>query len=154
MAVADEVPDAELLKIPKTVLQLSRQSMPHEAFEPDDNLFPYFGGRIPLAWMERAAKLPGKAFHVGVLLWHLRRLQRSTALVVRLESRWYPRFGLHRNTVGRALALLAREGLIALDRGRGAPGEVTLVVPEPLSGNGSGHRCVPNKGVGGDGGRA
>jgi hypothetical protein len=47
--------------------------------------------------------------------------------------------------VGRALALLAQEGLITLDRGRGAPGEVTLVVPEPLPERGSGSRRVSSK---------
>jgi len=148
MAVdGDEIPDAEVLKIPTRSLYFSRQSPAHQALRPDAHLLPYFGGRIPLSWIERAAQLPGKAFHVGMLLWHLYRLQRSTTLVVRLEPKWYPRFGIHRNAVGRALASLAQDGLITVDRRRGAPGEVTLVVPEPRSEQGSGPRRVSGTGT-------
>jgi hypothetical protein len=91
MDVVDgEFPDAELLKIPKISLHLSSHSPPIQSLVHDGKLVPYLGGRIPLAWIERAAKLPGKAFHLGVLLWHLHRLQRSVSTSVKLEPKWYP----------------------------------------------------------------
>jgi hypothetical protein len=89
------------------------------------NYFPK--GPISLAWLAMAAKLPGKALHVGMLLWFLKGLRRSS--VVSLTSSWLNTFGVQRVSAYRALQALEGAGLVAVLRQRGKAPVVTLVVP-------------------------
>jgi hypothetical protein len=88
----------------------------------------FLKGPIPLAWLARAAKLPGKGFHVGILLWFLKGLRRSSE--VSLTSSWLATFGLQRVSVYRAVQALEASGLVTVQRQRGRAPIVRLVVPE------------------------
>jgi hypothetical protein len=121
--------DAEALRVrPGGVARPARQRRGHTSTAV------YLGGGLPLAWLARTARLRHKAFQVAVMLWHLRILQKAGSsplrgpLVVRLEPKQYARFGLHRNTVHRALAAMAAQGLVEVRQEPGYPSEVTLLL--------------------------
>jgi hypothetical protein len=83
-------------------------------------------GPIPLEWLAVAAKLPGKTLHVGLLLWFLKGLRRSSE--VPLTSSWLAIFGLEHVTAYRALQALETAGLVTVRRQRGKAPVITLVV--------------------------
>jgi DNA-binding transcriptional ArsR family regulator len=116
--------------------QLVTQSRP-SPMEVASKLFPYIRGPIPLAWMMRALGISHATAAVGLMLWHLRSLQRSRT--VRLEPRWYAKFSVHRNTVQRALAALERAGLVRVEEQPGRPAEVTLLAREPKASDAGGY---------------
>jgi len=79
----------------------------------------------PIAWLTRAAQLPGKSLHAGLVLW---------LEAVRLNSRSIPLsnlavtpFGLDRNSKYRALNWLETAGLISVKREVGRAPLVTLL---------------------------
>jgi hypothetical protein len=76
-------------------------------------------------WFAAVARLPGKALHVGVLLWHLRNLTNSTTV------RWRPskarEFGLSRHATYRGLESLEAAGLVTVKRHVGRCAVVTIV---------------------------
>jgi hypothetical protein len=75
---------------------------------------PYLGGPIPLGWLERAAALPGRAFHLGAALWFVASCEKRQP-TVRLSLKTRKRFGLSSdNTYYRALAALRGAGLISI----------------------------------------
>jgi hypothetical protein len=77
------------------------------------------------AWFVAAARLPGKAFHVGVLLRHLANLTNSKTV------RWRPskarEFGLSRQVTYRALEAIETAGLATVERHRGRCPRVTII---------------------------
>ena len=77
-----------------------------------------------MSWLTRAARLPGKALHVGLLLWFRVGCERSN--VVRLTRGHADFFALDRHTVYRGLAALERAGLVNVDRRRGRCPVVTV----------------------------
>ena len=88
----------------------------------------FLKGPVPLAWLEAAARLPGKSLHAGIALWYAAGLARS-ASVSNLSG---VRFGLDRNAKYRALAWLEEAGLITVERKLGRAPVVTLL-PGPSS---------------------
>jgi hypothetical protein len=84
----------------------------------------FLKGPIPLAWLSRAAIQPGRALHVGVLLWFLAGLMRSRE--VPLLPSWLHRFGLNRFAAYRGLTALEKAGLVTVKRQRGRAPLVTL----------------------------
>ena len=66
------------------------------------------------AWLEAAAKLPGKSMHVAVVLLRLAALKRADRVV--LSNRACEHFGLDRNAKYRALLSLEASGLIRVER--------------------------------------
>ncbi len=76
-------------------------------------------------WFAAVARLPGKALHVGVLLWHLRNLTNSTTV------RWRPskarEFGLSRHATYRGLEAIEAAGLATVKRHVGRCAVVTIV---------------------------
>jgi len=80
---------------------------------------------ISLSWICPASRLPGKALHVGVVLWHLAGVSRSST--VKLTRSWLRRFGIYHETGRRGLLALENAGLVRVDRrGKKSPC-VTLV---------------------------
>lgn len=77
----------------------------------------FIKGPIPMIWIEQAARLPGKAFAVGMMLWFLRGMAGDKP--VKISASLRQRFGVGRKAVGRALTALERAGLIKADRSRG-----------------------------------
>jgi hypothetical protein len=63
---------------------------------------PYLRGPIKLAWLQAAARLPGKALAVGIALWHLAGLRRTHSYLPLSSERLAP-FGVSRYAKDRAL---------------------------------------------------
>ena len=82
-------------------------------------------GPIPLDWMATAARLPGKALHVGVILWYLSGLKRTKERIP-LSNIRVQRFGLRKDSKRRALEQLRRAGLISVDVRSGRSPVVTI----------------------------
>lgn len=89
----------------------------------------FLKGPIPLAWLERAARLPGKSLQAAVALWYAAGLTRSARIPLSNVSGH--RFGLDRNAKYRALAWLERAGLVTVERKLGRAPIVTILPPEP-----------------------
>jgi hypothetical protein len=77
-----------------------------------------------LAWLESAARLPGKSIHAGIALWYAADLNRSRS--VPLSNIAGLRFGLDRNAKYRALQWLEGAGLISVERKLGRAPVVTI----------------------------
>ncbi len=81
-------------------------------------------GPLPMTWLSQAAQLPGKALHVGLLLWFRVGCERSN--VVRLTRRHGDLFVLDRHAAYRGLGALERAGLVSVERCRGRCPVVTV----------------------------
>jgi len=89
----------------------------------------FLRGPIPWRWLEMAARLPGRALAVGIVLWHLVGLRRHWT--VRLSPSKTRSLGLSPRVTRRGLKALEGAGLVAVDRHRGRSPEVTVLnVPE------------------------
>lgn len=77
----------------------------------------FIQGPLPMPWLERAARLPGKALAVGLLLWFLKGMLGDEPIPV--SASLIERFGVGRKAAGRALTALERAGLIRADRAAG-----------------------------------
>jgi len=84
-------------------------------------------GTIPLVWLVGAAKAGGSAETVGLLLWHLRGIKKTTAgLVVTRKVAW-DRLKIGRMALTRGLDRLEAAGLITTARGQGMAIRVTIL---------------------------
>ena len=86
----------------------------------------YLRGPIPLAWLQKAARLPGRALAVGMAVWHLAGL-RGTQQHLSLSTERLAPFGVSRYAKDRALRLLAEAGLVTVDRKKGRSPSVSLI---------------------------
>ena len=80
---------------------------------------------IPECWVDRAIVLPGKAFHVGVLLWRQSGLCRS--LTIRFSMKAVRARRISRWQGYQALRTLEKVGLISVKRHVGRLPIVTIV---------------------------
>ena len=85
----------------------------------------FLKGPIPLPWLTDAAKLPGKALHVGVVLWFLAGLRKTNE--VALSPSRSREFGIGRHSGYRAIRQLETARLITVDRHRGRAPIVTIL---------------------------
>jgi hypothetical protein len=93
----------------------------------------YLGGPVPLGWLSRAGKLPGKALHLGVALWFAAIRTKGKNPAVVLTDTLAERFGLRaRTTRIRALVALKRAGLVTVENRIGKAPIVTIVPAVPL----------------------
>src|SRR6266516_3141330 len=69
---------------------------------------------IPEWWAAVAMALPGKAYHVGSIVWQVCRIKRSASC--KLTRHVWEKFGLHRHTVHAGLKVLNEAGLIILEK--------------------------------------
>lgn len=84
----------------------------------------FIKGPLPLDWMQRAARLPGKTLQVALALWYLAGLQKSQT--VKLASKPLEAMGVSRDAKYDALARLVGAGLVAVDQKPGQAPIVTL----------------------------
>ncbi len=97
----------------------------------------FVSGPIPLAWLEIAGRLPGKALHVAVHAWFLAGVQKSRR--VRASGALLARMGVRRFSAYRALVALESVGLVTVERHRGRAPAITLKeLPEGEATNGGG----------------
>ncbi len=92
---------------------------------------PFIKGPIPLAWVQQAAKLPGRTLHLGMTLWYLAGVRRSNKGAVSYKVAEH--FGLNRYTVYRGLKRLEKAGLVVVLRVRGRRPVVTLLQASPCA---------------------
>ena len=84
----------------------------------------FLKGPIPWLWLQRAARLPGKALHVAIELWHLSGLLKSDEVRPSLSK--LGGLGVSRTAAARGLAALESAGLVSVERGRGRKALVTI----------------------------
>ena len=84
----------------------------------------FLKGPIPGPWLSLAAKLPGKALHVGLALWCAAGMVKGNRL--KLTSDQLRPFGVGYDAGHRGLAALERAGLVTVDRHRGRCPVVTI----------------------------
>jgi hypothetical protein len=90
--------------------------------------------RLPLAWIRAAAKLPGKAMHVAVIIWYRQHLEKVSEVALTQAKLEY--FGIHRNVGYRALRQLELGGLVTVKRAKGrAPRVKAVISREPTARN-------------------
>lgn len=82
----------------------------------------FIKGPLPLDWMQRAARLPGKTLHVALALWYLAGLQKSHS--VKLASKPLEAMGVSRDAKYDALSRLVAAGLVTVHQ---KPGQAPLV---------------------------
>lgn len=92
---------------------------------------PSIGVKMPMRWFRAAARLPGKASLIGVLLWHWALPKRGSVIQFRLQQARAA--GLGRNAAYRGLKALETAGLIAVTRRPGLAAQIAILdVPNPL----------------------
>lgn len=85
----------------------------------------FLKGPIPLDWLSAASRCPGKALHVAVVLWFYAGM--TVDARVPLKNIVLEEFGVNRFAKYRALDVLEKAGLVAVDRRRGAGANVTIL---------------------------
>ena len=86
---------------------------------------PFFRGPVPLDWMQRAARLPGKAFQVALAIWHLRTLAKLNSF--KMEQKHVRAFGVRRDAYHRALRALEGAQLITATRSHGRNAVISII---------------------------
>jgi hypothetical protein len=82
---------------------------------------------IPVPWLEKAIALPGKALHVGLVIWYYWGLRSEDVSLSQIKL---AQFSLNRETARRGLATLEAAGLVTVIR---HPGRAPRVRPCELS---------------------
>ncbi len=85
----------------------------------------FLRGPILIDWLQSAGHLPGKALHVGNVLWFLSGVQRSSLVVFSYSLA--EKFGVKRHAAYRGLDALEQAGLIKVERGKGKSPRVQLL---------------------------
>lgn len=86
-------------------------------------------GPIPIAWLQKASRLPGKSLHAGLALWIA--AARMKTPIVHLSNVDGMRLGCSRNQKYRALDWLESAGLVSVQRRTGCSPIVTLIRQPP-----------------------
>jgi hypothetical protein len=88
-------------------------------------------GPIPMPWIERAAALPGRAWHLGCALWFEATCSQTGSAATRMPANTRRRFGLtNRHTFSHALRSLVAAGLVRV-RVRPGRSPVITILPAP-----------------------
>ena len=78
---------------------------------------PFLKGPIPLWWLTRAAKLPGKATALGIALWWLHGMSKDSA--VKLTGKALAAMNVSRDAATDGLRRLEADGLVTVQRAKG-----------------------------------
>jgi hypothetical protein len=131
--------EAKVMRIDTESLRLSRQSRQNQASKP--TRLPrhaqgerFLRGPIPWLWLAAAARLPGKALHVAVQLWHWAGIKRTAEISLSMVD-MYRQLGVNRHSGARGLKVLEKARLVSVVRHRGRHPIVTILAssPAPLS---------------------
>ena len=79
---------------------------------------PFLKGPIPMAWLNEAAKLPGKAINLGIAIWWLDGMAKTKTF--KLTGKALDQLDISRDAAADALKRLEGRGLIRVQR---APGQ-------------------------------
>ena len=89
---------------------------------------PFIRGPISLAWLNAAAKLPGKTLNVGLAIWWLAGMSKTTAF--KLTGKSLDQLGVSRDAASDGLKRLEDNGLILVKR---SPGQRPIVEIVPVA---------------------
>jgi hypothetical protein len=84
----------------------------------------FLRGPIPWNWLTVAGKLPGRALHLAMVIWHLEGFQRTGT--VKLKPSLCRELGMDRSASYRALKELEDSGLVSVTRKKGVAAVVTI----------------------------
>ena len=84
----------------------------------------FLKGPIPISWLQAAAKLPGKAYVVGTVLWWHHGMNQGSS--VRVTRRSLERFSISEDAYRDGLHRLERAGLVSVMRRPGQRAEVHI----------------------------
>ena len=85
---------------------------------------PFLRGPIPLGWLISAGQLPGRALHVGIMLWFLAGIRGTTEITI--PTQLHNAFGLDRHAVRRGVLSLEKANLVVVIRASGRKPRITL----------------------------
>jgi hypothetical protein len=86
-----------------------------------------------MRWVRRAARLPGKAWHLGCALWFEALCSPTRRPEVKLQRRKREWFGLERRAFYRALESLQEAGLIRAETRVGKTPVITILDVPPIA---------------------
>ena len=89
---------------------------------------PFLKGPIPMTWLNAAAKLPGKTLNVGIAIWWLAGMSKTTAF--KLTGKSLKQLGVSRDAASDGLKRLEEHGLILVKR---SPGQRPIVEIVPVA---------------------
>ena len=89
---------------------------------------PFLKGPIPMAWLNMAARLPGKTLNVGIAIWWLAGMSKTTAF--KLTGKSLSQLGVSRDAASDGLKRLEDNGLILIKR---SPGQRPTVQILPVA---------------------
>ena len=89
---------------------------------------PFLKGPIPMAWLNVAARLPGKTLNVGIAIWWLAGMSKTTAF--KLTGKSLDQLGVSRDAASDGLKRLEDNGLILVKR---SPGQRPIVEIVPVA---------------------
>lgn len=108
-------------------------STSRDSVAPSDRIAGRFlRGPIPMAWLDVARALPGRAIHVAIEIWHWRFIKKSMTVKINLSR--MGRFGVTRPTASRGLQALESAGLVRVEREPGRAPVVTIIDIKPKAG--------------------
>ena len=84
----------------------------------------FLRGPIPLPWLEAAAKLPGKAYTLGTLIWWLHGMSQGSS--IKVTKRSLERFSISEDAYRDGLQRLESAGLVSVIRRPGQRTEVRI----------------------------
>jgi hypothetical protein len=90
----------------------------------------FLKGPVPLAWLQRAARLRGKALRVGMELWLMAGMRIGP--VIPLSTERLKNWGVSRWAAYRALRSMERAGLVSVERHAGRLARVTILEAPPV----------------------
>lgn len=90
----------------------------------------FLKGPIPLDWLVAAARLPGKALHVGQALWYVHGLRKIKT--VKLSNQLLALFGVSRHAYSRCLTAMEEAKLVKVQRRSGKTPLVTILTEKAL----------------------
>lgn len=94
----------------------------------------FLNGPIQWAWLACAMSLPGTALHVGIHLWHKKRLTKSS--VVSINMSCMDRMGVSRWVASRGLGGPEAAYLVSVVRHTGGKPVATILTTPPVQGAG------------------
>jgi hypothetical protein len=78
---------------------------------------PFLKGPIPMAWLNEAAKLPGKALNLGIAIWWLAGMAKTNTF--KLTGKALDQLDVSRDAASSGLKRLEAQGLIRVQRAAG-----------------------------------
>ena len=93
----------------------------------------FFYGNVPHSIIGTVSPLPGKALATYLAIWDRCKLEGQGGVPVTLPNAFaLDPWGVDRHAKGRALRILERAGLIAVERSMGRAPRITLLDPRPV----------------------